>query len=88
MNHSLLHFKSYIKGHYFIYFSHILLHFQTKYILDSFIELIPSKKGYGADHYIAYKRITKYGCAWTIPWLGKLIWKKKPQDKSSFFFEI
>ena len=44
---------------YFIYFSRIPLHFQTHYILDLFIELIPSKKGYGADHYIAYKRINQ-----------------------------
>ena len=63
MNNSLLYFKICIKVNYFVYFSHILLHFQTKYILDSFIELIPLKKGNGADHYIAYQRINQI-------WLG------------------
>ena len=30
-----------------------------QYFLDSFIELIPGKRGYGANHYISYKRINQ-----------------------------
>ena len=85
MNNSLLHFKSCIKVNYFVYFSRILLHFQTKYVLDSFIELIPSKKGYGADHYIAYKRINQIWLCMDDAMVRKAYLGKKFRINLAFF---
>ena len=70
---------------YFVYFSRILLHFQTNYILDSFIELIPSKKGYGADHYIAYKRINQMWLCMDDATVKKAYLGKKFRINLAFF---
>ena len=70
---------------YFVYFSRILLHFQTNYILDSFIELIPSKNGYGADHYTAYKRITQIWLGMDDATVRKAYLGKKFQIYLAFF---
>ena len=54
-------------------------------MLDSFIELIPSKKGYGADHYIAYKRINQIWLCMDDATVRKAYLGKKFRINLAFF---